>query len=263
MSDAHAVDTNALSEKLLRLTPQPAAAVRLLRLVDDPGASGHDLARVVSADPALSARMIRLANSPYYGVSGRVGNASRAVVLLGFATVRALAVGAAAALLLETYDETPAGFWAHSVAAASSASALARHIGVNADDAFSVGLLHDIGALLLWPEHVRALGDRAPDSMPPDHEEAGARVLEAWRFPPSFVRAVAHHHHPETAGDTLTHIVAASEALALDIAPAWGHDEIDVDAALSFFDLDAAMVRQLSVDASREAEAIASMLKVK
>ena len=88
---------------------------------------------------------MRLANSPYYGLSRRIGSASRAVVLLGFSAVRALAVSAAYGLLVDESSEGLPGFWTHSVSAAVGASCVARIAGAPMNDAFSAGLLHDVG----------------------------------------------------------------------------------------------------------------------
>lgn len=183
----------------------------VLRVVEDPRASSGDLARVIEADPALSARVIRLANSPYYGLSRRVGSASRAVVLLGFSAVRALAVSAAYSLLVDDTDLGVPGFWAHSVATAIGASCVARVIGGSMSEAFSAGLLHDVGL---------GLGADLED-----HAERGAVALESWRFPEEFVAAVAQHHLlPTRADDVLVRLVRAGESLAVLANP-----ESDID----------------------------------
>ena len=127
------------------LAAQPLAALQVLRVVEDGRASSADLARVIEADPGLSARVMRLANSPYYGLSRRVGSASRAVVLLGFSAVRALAVSAAYGLLVDETNDGLPGFWSHCVCAAVGASCVARIAGAPMNDAFSAGLLHDVG----------------------------------------------------------------------------------------------------------------------
>src|SRR5947207_1920465 len=179
--------------------------MQVLRLVEDARASSADLARVIETDPALSARVMRLANAPYYGLSGKVGSASRAVVLLGFSAVRALAVSASSGLLADEVDLGPTGFWSHSVVTAVASSVVARHLGTPVADAFSAGLLHDLGlaipnlADVAWDAagHADAAEDGTRDAADrPGHAEIGALALEAWRFPRSFVRAVESHHLP-------------------------------------------------------------------
>ena len=156
--------------------------MQVLRVVEDRRACSADLARVIEADPALSARVMRLANSPYYGLTRRVGSASAAVVLLGFSAVRALAVSAAYGVIVDESGDGLPGFWAHSVSAAVGASCVARIAGAPRNEAFSAGLLHEIG-----------LGSRC---LVDEHDAKGAKALEAWRFPETLVQAVAEHHRP-------------------------------------------------------------------
>src|SRR4051794_34589385 len=221
--------TTTLSAQLSRLPAHPVAAVRVLRMVEDPKASAADLAKLIETDPALSTRVMRLANAPYYGLSRRVSSASRAVVLLGFSTVRALSVSAACGMLTEEVKGGAGGFWIHSVTSAAAASVVARSIGFSTSDAFSAALLHDLGAALVQRvqpetyERVQArMADEQVDLLTAEtaelgmtHAEAGAEVLEAWRFPDPFVRAVAtHHHEPARVIETLGRLVLCGEALA-------------------------------------------------
>src|SRR6266576_490387 len=110
-------------------------------------AGAADVARVVETDPALAARVMRLANSPYYGAPRRVSSTRHAIVMIGFDTVRGLAVSAACSLLDGRAEVGPDGFWHHAVTTACTASVIARKVGASPSDAFSVGLLHDIGAV--------------------------------------------------------------------------------------------------------------------
>src|SRR3954451_19933912 len=142
---------------MLTLGAQPLSVLRVLALADDPNASTSELARVVEADPLLSLRVLRWATSAAYGMGGMVGSASRAVSLLGFTTVRALAVTAVCDLADDSNDQRyENGFWAHSVAAAIGASVIARRTAVSPLDAFTAGLLHDVGAAILHQRHGRA-----------------------------------------------------------------------------------------------------------
>lgn len=225
------------SKELLELPTQPAAAEKVLELIEDPRCTAEVLARVVETDLALSARIIRLANSPYYGASRRVASVRQAVMLLGFETVRALAVSAACSLLDEAFHPGPAGFWRHAVVTAAAASVCARRIGFSTADAFSAGMLHDIGAVLLhrrdavrWARTQNAAGGTISAILSAElrafgqtHAQAGAAALEAWSFPTSFVEAVATHHGSDEPQFALGRIVRVGEALALSIEPADGH----------------------------------------
>lgn len=266
-------------EDLSRMPAQPAAAVKVLRLVEDPRSSSADLARLIEADPVLSARVMRLANAPYYGLSRKVGSASRAVVLLGFSTVRGLAVSAACSLLADDASLSPTGFWSHSVAVAASASIIAHELGMPPGEAFSAGLLHDLGVALLFRRDRAGYADlvaRAAtnpaailqlehDELGHTHAEIGATALEAWRFPPTFVRAVADHHQaPDRVGNSLGRLVVAGQAVAGLLGGLPPHvPPTGVDAAFDALGLPADHARPIALAARREIEELGRALGVR
>lgn len=272
------VSTHLLAKELARLPAQPVAAVRVLQMVDDPRASAADLARLIEADPALSARVIRLANAPYYGLVRRVSSASRAVVLLGFSTVRALAVGAACGLLDDAVRADSGRTWVHSLTVAASCSVVARAIGYPPSEAFSVGLLHDVGRTLLErtePERYAAvtlrravdgvgLLEAEEDEFGHDHAWVGADVLESWRFPPAFVRAVASHHRsPEVVGDTLSRIAIVGHALATECEDRPNDEpQLPLAECLGTLGFSAGRVGRFKLEVQRELSSLASFLRV-
>jgi putative nucleotidyltransferase with HDIG domain len=215
-----------VAEQLTRMPAQPLAAMQIVRLVDDPDASPAELGRLIEMDPALSARVIRLANSPLYSVTTAVRSAARAVLLLGFTTVRGVAAAAASSLLTENPNLGPDDHWAHSVSVAAAASVAASLLGVAENEAFSAGLLHDIGAALLHgadPDRYDAMvRESAPGELAAaeaslfgmTHAEAGAEALELWEFPQSFVQAIRTHHDPVGQVNPLAQAVILGEALA-------------------------------------------------
>jgi putative nucleotidyltransferase with HDIG domain len=228
--------TSRYTDELLDLSAQPAAAEQVLRLVSSPRSSASDLARVVETDPALAARVMRLANSPYYGAARRVSSTQHAIVMLGFDTVRGLAVSAAFSLLDGRGGVGPDGFWRHSVTTAAAASTIAKLVGASTTDAFSVGLLHDIGAVLLHRRDPVKYAEvmRAPTvsrmvtaelaAFGITHAQAGASALDAWGFPHAFVEAVAlHEHGVELAEHAVGRILRVAEAIALEHAPMPGY----------------------------------------
>ena len=268
-----------LLEELSRMPAQPAAALKVLRLVEDPRSSSADLAKLIEADPVLSARVMRLANAPYYGLSRKVGSASRAVVLLGFSTVRALAVSAACSLLADDSSLGPTGFWSHSVAVAASASVIAHELGAPAGEAFSAGLLHDLGVALLFRRDragylaivARAQHDPAQmlhleqEEHGMTHPEVGAAALDAWRFPPAFIRAVSDHHHPpERVGNSLGRIIVAGQAVAGLLGALPAHvPPTAVEAAFDAVGLPAEHSRPIALAARREIEGLGRALGIR
>lgn len=195
------------------------------------------LADKISRDQALAAKILRLANSSFYGLQAKVGTVKQAIVVLGFDSARALAV---ASSVIERFgDERLAEidvieFWRHSIATALCARALARHAGLSKDQAFIAGLLHDIGRLVLasaFPadyarvtDHCTREGISLSDAelrvLGVDHQRVGQLLGEAWRFPPPMQRAIGQHHVPAMADlSGLAGLIHAANAVvqALDL----------------------------------------------
>ncbi|HZR14221.1 MAG TPA: HDOD domain-containing protein [Acidimicrobiia bacterium] len=222
-------DDNLLLGEVTRLPVHPGAAVRLLWLLDDPNASAASIGALVETDPALSLQVIRMANAPYFGLTNRIASAQRAVAVLGFETVRALAAGAAFDLFSEKGDSVPPDFWPHSLQTAAAAALLAESVDLTPSDAFSAALLHDIGSALLFrrvPRRYRRVLDHVArdacsltlaerEEFGITHARIGAVVLDTLRFPRSMANAVEMHHLPLDRTDPpLARVIAASDALA-------------------------------------------------
>jgi putative nucleotidyltransferase with HDIG domain len=188
----------------------PTVLARILQLADAENTSGKDLIAVIEYDQALTGKMLRLANSAFFGQSRRVATIPRAVVLLGFSTVRNLALG------VKVWDTLGVGIarnrleelWAHAVAVGVATKTLAARLRAgDPDEAFTAGVLHDVGRLILamrfreeyW-QCVGGAGESGPiarqeaASLGVDHAEVGGWILEAWSLPPAIVEAVRSHH---------------------------------------------------------------------
>ena len=223
-----------VAELLTKIPAQPLAAKLILRLVEDPDASSAQLARLVEMDPALSARVMRLANSPHYGIRSGVHSAQKAVILLGISTVRGLAAAAATTLLADDVTLGPDDYWAHAIMVGAAASIAGDALGVPENESFTAGLLHDIGTALFHRAdgarydamiaNIGPLGlaeaERAAYGV--THAEAGAIALEEWQFPQSFVRAVRMHHDPVSSVTPLAQTIILGEALADQVEPLQG-----------------------------------------
>lgn len=211
-----------LLQAMEELPSHPTVALRVLWLVDDPSSDVARLAKTVELDPLLAARLIRISNSAYYSLRTPVTNVPRAIAALGFATVRSLAASAACGLTDE--DTAVEGdFWSHAAAVANAAQLVAPRYGVPPSDAFALGLLHDLGEALLhqaapaaWSQlGARPTAERELELFGITHAEAGARVLEAWKFPAPFCEAIANHHHSLSPRETpLTQCLIAAELVA-------------------------------------------------
>jgi putative nucleotidyltransferase with HDIG domain len=262
---------DALIEELERLPAQPSVAMKVLWTADDPSSSARDLADAIAADPSLTARVLKLANSAYYGLSGRVGNVGFAVTVIGFPTLRAMAAATASGLFTPGTRVAPDGFWQHGVAVATAASKLASRVGIRGADAFSLGLLHDLGSTLLFrtdPDRFdRAVGRAVHDRIPLaemerevygiSHDEAAARVFSAWRFPDDFVEAVREHHHPlAPVSSPWVRLLATAESVSARLPgmPTW--ELADRDAGLAGLGLTPLEATKLASQVKDEASSL-------
>lgn len=188
------------------LPSHATAAAKVLRLVEDPDIGVPDLAAAIGADPVLAARVMRVANSSYYGLSGRVATLPFAVSIIGFQSVRALAVAAAAGL--DSPNAVPHGFWLAATTAATAAEMMAPVLEANLGDAFCLGLLHTLGTALLHqrqpavhsclstPGDGRSQLQDEIDTYGIDHAHIAAHVLAGWKFPIHLCDLIAAHHEP-------------------------------------------------------------------
>ena len=216
----------------------PAVVMELLTCIDQDDADISVLAKKVSHDSALTAKTLRLANSSLYGLQVKVTTIQQAITFLGFQTTRNLITAAAvtgcfAEGRCQGFDDK--AFWRHSIASAACCKVIARRVRFNQDYAFTAGLLHDIGRLVLmstYPaEYTAAMAyRRLHDSevldaeqavMGVDHVQAGMALAEHWNFSETMRLAIAHHHDPDAPGaGLLASIVHVANAIvhALDIA---------------------------------------------
>ena len=190
-----------------RLLVHPASARLVLEGLRATGDSG-DIGRTVMTDPALAAAVLRAANSAHLGYSRRIGGIRQAVVMLGAQLVSSLAAGRVADLVFDTTaPDYPEWLWLHSITVGCAASVVARHVGESTDEAFTAGLLHDVGWLLAASNRVAG-----PET---DHGSTGAAGVARWNLPDRVVTAVQQHHtRPSGLTAPLDKIVAAAHAFA-------------------------------------------------
>jgi putative nucleotidyltransferase with HDIG domain len=233
-TETPATNSDDLVADVVRLPVRPGGAIRLLWMLDDSGASAAELGHLIESDPALCARVVRLANADFYGLTGEVTSAWRAVTVLGLATLRAVATAAAFDLFAEPGRALPAGYWEHALTAAAAASTIARRVGVLPNDAFSLGLLHDLGTALVCrraPREYDGLVERG--ELLAMHPKVGASALSVMRFPADMVEAVAEHHAaPGLVPSLLGRLLVAADAVALDVAADAAEPHPPVDAAV-------------------------------
>ena len=221
VQQAVAMDKETLKKKIYakidELPTLPVVVSKLLALLEDPEFDIGELTELISQDPALTAKVLKVANSAYYGFAQEVDNLDRAVALLGINMLKSLtlSVGVVAALPQKKQSDllSHSGLWLHSVAVAAVIREMGQRMGLpkEADHLFVVGLLHDVGKIVLlhfffdlYQETL--LRTKQREGLPLhlaereiiglDHGDVGAMLLGRWRFPPQVVQPImAHHHH--------------------------------------------------------------------
>jgi len=193
----------------------PDILFQILKILDDPDSGASDLAEVVRLDVALTARILRLANSPYYSTRGDMADIHRCIAVLGYRTIRQVAICVSVATSVVSAAARVKGqldyreLWRHSVATGAIAKHLAEMSGYpEPEEVFTAGLLHDLGKFVLEIYSPRSygqvIGSRRENSMSLvemerdafgfDHAVLGEAFGFSWRFPSMLTRCFGHHH---------------------------------------------------------------------
>lgn len=218
-------------DHIQKLPSLPSLVLEILDSFNNEQVDIRTLARKISLDQALVARVMRVANSAFFGLSGQIGTIPEAIALLGFNNLRGLVTAAA---IINTFPKAGGHFvqlqfWRHSICTAVCAKVLAKHAGLNAETAFTAGVLHDIGRLIMvihYPQVIAQLdleGTSSVESLQAeraalgvDHAVLGGELAKRWNFPVTIREAIALHHTPPGFGDRegLTDVVYVANLFA-------------------------------------------------
>jgi len=205
-------------KRIHALPPLPTSAMRVIALTKNPATSVRELERVIGQDPALAAGMLRQANSAYYGYARRISSLQEAIVVLGFQATQGLAMASAVAPLLKVqligYEIEQDGLWKHSMVTAMAAKSLCKKLELSYGDvAFTAGLLHDIGKLVI-SIYVQEVGTYLLEKVTVanlsyveleekiigfNHATVGGLLAKGWNLPEDLVESIACHHTPSSA----------------------------------------------------------------
>lgn len=229
----------ALKKKILRsardLPPMPQTVIKAREIMADPGSDFKSLADLFETDQAIAAKVLKLANSPYYGMGGKVSSIQHASVVLGHKTLGELiTMGGTSSLLgknLDGYGLDAGALWKHSLAVAFGAKMIAEMKEPSlTNDAFTSGLIHDSGKLILdkyvaerWQLIEDFMGnegatflDAEKSILELDHSEAAFEVCGVWNIPKSLTTAIRYHHHPTRSNDNmLAYIIHVADSIAM------------------------------------------------
>lgn len=253
----------------------PSTVVRLLELLKDPTTGASGVLEVLERDPAMTSNVLKLTNSAFYGHHKQISNVRDALVMLGNRSVATLAFFTGMAPImrreLDGYGISREQFWNHSLLSAAASSLVADHLGIEhlRREAFTAGLVHDVGMLVIDQVLVGRRQVIEPDTISMgvyrgerqalgfDHCEAGAMIAEKWGFPDELVQPILHHHEPSRAAEhgELVRAVSAGNLIALSVeADAYEKVRDQLDVCWAELGLDPALADRMREDLTTNLE---------
>jgi HD-like signal output (HDOD) protein len=209
--------------RLQELPPMPQVMFKAREVMNDPKSNFKALSDILETDQALAARVLRLSNSAYYGLAGKVSSVQHASVLLGSSKL----LGAS----LDGYKLDSGDLWHHSMAVALSSKIIAKKIKPEMEnDAFAAGLIHDSGKIVLdkylqerntlfedfMKDGEQTFLDAEKQILGFDHSEIAALMCQSWKIPASLTNAICYHHYPSRSKDSmLAYIVHVADSLSM------------------------------------------------
>jgi putative nucleotidyltransferase with HDIG domain len=220
-----------LVEKILKnvkdVPTLPTVYSALCAAMADPRSTANDVAKIVSMDQASTIKILRIANSAFFGFSGRIENIHRAIVLLGFNEVHNLILASSVMGVFSKKESSigfgPRDFWAHCLSVGLIARSIGKLAGgVNVENFFVAGILHDIGKLYLFEfaeddfvrvlasveENSRLIREAEVEILGMDHALVGSLLADEWKLPEP-IRDAIHYHHFGTVGGKSDLLVAS------------------------------------------------------
>lgn len=228
---------NTAIQEISHIATLPEITLKIIKLVEDPESTAQDLNKIITNDPALGARILKVVNSAFYGLPGQIGSINRAIVLLGLNAVKNIAIAASLAKLFRGGQICPQfnakDLWTHSIAVGTGTRLLSQKIGLGLpDEAFLAGLIHDLGIMVeiqarraKFVEAIEKM-DATPGltlrnaeavTLGANHEQFGTALCRTWKFPVSFSYVTGFHHRPlelASSNRTLTGLVHIADIVA-------------------------------------------------
>jgi len=235
-------------KRVTDLPPMPQTVFKAREILGDPRSSSQELAKILESDQGIATRVLKMANSAYYGMMGKVSSLQHASVLLGYKTLAEIVSLAGASTVLSSmlagYGLSAGDLWKHSLGVAFGSRIIAAKKKPElANDAFAAGLIHDAGKLVLDPyiserkdEFDRFMeGESKPflvaekQILEFDHAEIAFELCKVWNVPQTLIRAIRYHHSPNGQGDDLAHVVHVADAIAMMSGMGAGFDGLQYE----------------------------------
>ncbi|MGD9005754.1 MAG: HDOD domain-containing protein [Desulfobacterales bacterium] len=212
-------DLDRVIARVEDLPTLPRTVLRITELVNDPKSSARDLARIITDDQVLAARLLKLVNSSFYGFPQRISTITGAIVLLGFDAIRNLLLTTSVFDLFSNRKKLSLirqeQFWDHSLGCAVAAKVIGNHLRYDkVEELFVAGLLHDIGKIvemIFLSQVFKDINQMVRNKnilmitaeekiLGYGHPEVGKLLAERWNLPPKLISVILHHHQPSSAG---------------------------------------------------------------
>ncbi|MEM7675616.1 MAG: HDOD domain-containing protein [Myxococcota bacterium] len=204
----------SLVNENLEIPTIPEVASEALRLMNDPDVTGAQLARTISQDQGLTAKVLKVANSALYALPREVNNLQQAAMILGFTTLKTIVVSASCRSIYRRFGMVERALWTHSVATAMATHTIARKLDLkHRDEAFVAGLMHDVGKVVMnngdrerYRSALKLSREENISSIEAEvkifgfsHVDVGSILVQRWGLPPALEHAVFLHHDPDLA----------------------------------------------------------------
>jgi len=242
-------DRKTIFSKIKTFPSMPGAATKLLALLDDPDTTPTQIENILRYEPGLTANLLKLTNSAYFGLPSRVGSIKQAVVLLGWKRIIQLVMTTCVSAMMEKpiagYDLPAGELWRHSIGVSIAAELLIKELRLpSGHEVYTAALLHDMGKIILGTyvkDELSLIEQKADQGMSfdaaerevlgTDHAEIGAEVLKSWALPLEVIEAVRWHHDPDGAVERRVAIdtVHVANVLCLMIGIGMGREGLRVE----------------------------------
>lgn len=225
-------------QTIIQLPALPTVAMEVVEMVDNPKTSASKLGKMISTDQALTAKVLKIANSPFYGFPKKISTIDFAIIVLGYDALKEIVISISLVSSLQKKSDShfdAKGFWDHSIASGVLARRLARDLNYRiSGEVFVAGLLHDMGISVLhryFRNEFKRVVDIARETdltfleaeesvLGATHADVGGWLAERWNLPDHLVEAIKHHHSPGRAerNPELVSLIHCADVFASRIA---------------------------------------------
>ena len=228
-------ELNLILDDVKSFPSMPAAALKLLTLLKDENTSNTQIEQILRYEPGLTANILKLTNSAFFGLPKQIGSIRQAILMIGWKKLIQIVLASCVSAIIDKpvqgYDLSPGDLWRHSIAVSVASETLVKELKLSvSEEVFTAALLHDVGKMVLGryvKEDIALIDGEELQDVPfeqversifgIDHAEIGANILKRWSFPSSMISAVRWHHDPDGAPQTshLIDVVHVADVLCL------------------------------------------------